>query len=58
MYESPALRSRFTMLLQGLGDMERIAGRVRQGSAVPNEVLGLRKYLQMIPQIARIAAWL
>src|SRR5207245_4505487 len=31
LYESPALRSRFTMCLQSLGDMERIAGRVRQG---------------------------
>ena len=39
LYESPALRSRFTMCLQSLGDMERIAGRVRQGSAVPNEVV-------------------
>src|SRR6266699_376700 len=36
LYESPALRSRFTICLQGLGDLERIAGRVRQGSAVPN----------------------
>lgn len=51
LYESPALRSRFTMCLQGLGDLERIAGRVRQGTAVRNEVLGLRNYLGVIPQL-------
>ena len=52
LYESPALRSRFTVHLQRLGDMERIAGRVRQGTAVPREVLGLREYLQMVPDLA------
>lgn len=51
LYESPALRSRFTMCLQRLGDVERIAGRVRQGTAVPREVLGLRDYLHLVPQI-------
>jgi DNA mismatch repair protein MutS len=51
LYESPALRSRFTMYLQDLGDLERVAGRIRQGSAVRNEVLGLRDYLQIIPQL-------
>jgi DNA mismatch repair protein MutS len=51
LYESPALRSRFTLCLQALGDMERIAGRVRQGTAVRNEVLGLREYLGIIPQL-------
>jgi DNA mismatch repair protein MutS len=51
LYESPALRSRFTMYLQDLGDLERVAGRIRQGSAVRNEVLGLRDYLQVIPQL-------
>lgn len=55
LYESPALRSRFTMLLQRLGDMERIAGRIRQGTAVPREVLGLRAYLQTVPQLAEMA---
>src|SRR5437763_13434691 len=51
LYESPALRSRFTMCLQGLGDLERIAGRVRQGSAGRNEVLALHDYLRVIPQL-------
>lgn len=53
-YESPALRSRFAMTLQRLGDMERIAGRIRQGTAVPREVLGLREYLQVVPQLAEL----
>ena len=51
LYDSPALRGRFTMLLQRLGDIERIAGRVRQGTAVPREVLALREYLLVIPQV-------
>lgn len=51
LYESPALRSRFTLCLQRLGDLERIAGRVRQGTAVPREVLGLRDYLRVVPQL-------
>ena len=50
LYESPALRSRFMMCLQRLGDMERIAGRVRQGTAIPRETLALREYLSVIPQ--------
>ena len=54
LYESPALRSRFTMCLQSLGDMERIAGRVRQGSAVPNEVVALRDYLTIIPRLREL----
>lgn len=54
LYESPALRSRFTLCLQHLGDLERIAGRIRQGTAVPREVLGLREYLHMVPQLAML----
>ncbi len=51
LYESPALRSRFTMHLQRLGDIERVAGRVRQGTAVPREALALREYLLVVPQL-------
>ena len=54
LYESPALRSRFTLHLQRLGDLERIAGRVRQGTAVLREVLALRKYLEVIPQLREL----
>ncbi len=51
LYESPALRSRFSMCLQEFGDLERIAGRVRQGTAVPNEVVALRDYLAVMPRL-------
>jgi DNA mismatch repair protein MutS len=51
LFESPAMRSRFTICLQRLGDLERIAGRMRQGTAVPREMLALREYLQVIPQL-------
>src|SRR6266487_3923059 len=39
---------------QPLGDLERIAGRVRQGSAVPNEARALREYLKLIPQLREL----
>src|SRR5712692_4854578 len=51
LYESPAIRSRVTICLQRLGDLERIAGRMRQGTAVPREMLALREYLLVIPQL-------
>src|SRR5256886_10111212 len=54
LYESPALRSRFTMCLQSLGDLERIAGRMRQGTAVPREMLALRDYLTIIPRLREL----
>jgi DNA mismatch repair protein MutS len=54
LYESPALRSRFSGSLQAFGDLERIAGRVRQGTAVRNEVVGLRDYLGLIPQLREL----
>lgn len=54
LYEGPALRSRFTICLQGLGDLERIAARVRHGSAVPNELRALRGYLELIPQLREL----
>jgi len=54
LYESPALRSRFAMCLQSLGDMERIAGRIRQGTAVPNEVVSLRNFLGIIPRVREL----
>jgi DNA mismatch repair protein MutS len=49
LYERPALRSRFVASLQDLGDLERVAGRIRQGTAVRSEVLGLCDYLGMMP---------
>jgi len=54
LYEDPALRNRLTDFFQHLGDMERIAARIRQGTALPREVLGLREYLQGMPQLADV----
>ncbi len=51
LYESPAIRSRFTGCLQELGDLERVSGRIRQGTAVRNEVLGLHEYLTVLPTL-------
>src|SRR5260370_42321648 len=45
------MRGRFTICWQRLGDLERIAGRLRQGTAVPGEMLALREYLLVIPQL-------
>ncbi len=54
LYESPALRNRFTAVLQELGDLERVAARIRQGTAVRNEVIGMRDYLGILPQIREL----
>lgn len=50
-YEGPALRSRFVSCLQELGDMERMAARVRQGTALRSEALGLRDNLSIMPRL-------
>jgi DNA mismatch repair protein MutS len=49
--EHPPLRARLAGLLEGLGDLERLAGRVRQGTAVPRELLGLREMLALMPRL-------
>jgi DNA mismatch repair protein MutS len=47
--EHPSLRARLGSLLDGLGDLERLAGRLRQGTAVPRELLALRELLGVAP---------
>ncbi|HLZ59250.1 MAG TPA: DNA mismatch repair protein MutS [Ktedonosporobacter sp.] len=54
LYLSPALRSRFTMYLQEFSDLERIAGRMRQGTAVRNEMLGLCDNLSVVPHVCEV----
>jgi DNA mismatch repair protein MutS len=49
--EHVALRSRLTALVATIGDIERIAGRARQGTAVRRELLGLRAYLDVVPRL-------
>jgi DNA mismatch repair protein MutS len=49
--DRPALRAKLGSLLDGLGDLERLAGRVRQGTATPRELLALRELLAVIPHL-------
>ncbi len=52
--DRPALRARLGSLLDGLGDLERLAGRLRQGTAVPRELLGLRELMDTVPHFQGI----
>jgi DNA mismatch repair protein MutS len=49
--ERVALRTRLTTLLAAIGDIERIAGRARQGTAVRRELLALRAFLDVVPRL-------
>ncbi len=53
LYERPGLREVLTMLLDGLGDLERLMGRIAQGTATPRELHGLRLGLDQVPKITR-----
>ncbi|MGU9957827.1 MAG: DNA mismatch repair protein MutS [Arenicellales bacterium WSBS_2016_MAG_OTU3] len=46
------LESRLHKILRGVGDMERILGRVALGSARPRDLLRLRNSLQCLPALA------
>ncbi len=49
--DRPPLRARLGGLLDGLGDLERLAGRVRQGTAIARELRSLRELLLVIPHL-------
>ncbi len=49
--DRPSLRARLGSLLDGLGDLERLAGRVRQGTAIPRELVALSELLTVIPHL-------
>ncbi|HEU5369820.1 MAG TPA: DNA mismatch repair protein MutS, partial [Ktedonobacterales bacterium] len=49
--DRPSLRAKLGSLLDGLGDLERLGGRVRQGTAIPRELLALRELLLVIPHL-------
>jgi DNA mismatch repair protein MutS len=49
--DRPSLRAKLGSLLDGLGDLERLAGRVRQGTAIPRELLALRELLLVVPHL-------
>ena len=54
--EHPPLRARLAGLLEGLGDLERLAGRTRQGTAVPREMVGMRELLEVTPRLQQTLA--
>jgi DNA mismatch repair protein MutS len=49
--DRPSLRAKLGSLLDGLGDLERLAGRVRQGTSHPRELLALRELLLVVPHL-------
>lgn len=51
-----SLRQRLGALLDGLGDLERLAARVTQGAAVPRELFGLASGLARTPAIIEALA--
>ncbi len=56
--ERVSLRQRLGALLDGLGDLERLAARVTQGAAVPRELFGLASGLARAPTIIEALAGL
>jgi DNA mismatch repair protein MutS len=54
LFDRPPLRVRLGALLDSLGDLERLAGRLRQGTATPRELLGLRGFLNVIPHVQSV----
>ncbi len=54
--ERVSLRQRLGSLLDGLGDLERLAARVTQGAAVPRELLALAGGLARAPAIVEALA--
>jgi len=52
LHEQPALREHLGALLDGLGDLERLIGRIVQGAAVPRELYALAAGLERVPLMA------
>ena len=54
--ERLSLRQRLAPLLDGLGDLERLAARIAQGAAVPRELLALASGLGRAPAVVETLA--
>ncbi|HEX2350808.1 MAG TPA: DNA mismatch repair protein MutS, partial [Ktedonobacterales bacterium] len=54
--ERLSLRQRLGPLLDGLGDLERLAARIAQGAAVPRELLALASGLGRAPAVVQALA--
>ena len=52
--EDGVRRAELVALLRGVGDLERLLGRVVQGSASPREVVSLRRGLGAVPDLKRV----
>lgn len=50
-YQDTASRTRLRSLLKGIGDLERLTSRAVQGIAGPRDLLGIRRSLEVVPQI-------
>jgi len=53
LHESALVRARLDALLAKMGDLERLANRVRAGSGSPREVVALRLGLERVPEVAQ-----
>ncbi|MEO7002556.1 MAG: DNA mismatch repair protein MutS [Ktedonobacterales bacterium] len=51
LHERPAVRERLGAALDGLGDLERLTGRIVQGVAVPRELYALAAGLARVPTL-------
>jgi len=51
LHHSATRRARVSGLLGRIGDLERLANRVRGGMATPREVVALRRSLEVIPEL-------
>lgn len=49
--ESPRLRQELSSALTGVGDLERLTGRIGHGSATPREVVAFAQTLRRVPMI-------
>jgi DNA mismatch repair protein MutS len=51
-YDDTILRGRVREILKGLPDLERLTNRVLAGIAIPRDLVGIRRALETVPQLA------
>jgi DNA mismatch repair protein MutS len=51
-YEDTILRGRLCEILKGVSDLERLTNRVLTGVAGPRDLIGIRKTLEAVPELA------
>ena len=55
-YDDTILRGRVRQVLKGLPDLERLTNRVLAGIARPRDLVGIRKGVEVVPELAEILA--